>query len=230
MIKSLTNKNKEETFKMLTHQLDNGFMPQWFITYHYYHPYERIRPLKETNKPLGYKDRYGYRTGGDMWKQVNSDARMIRKRKSLTSLSKDSIEIQRVILQHLFDIKHPNKYWKYNLPPLFFFHEKGRKKIENDNFTYHTHLIMPNVNEEYNDAETLLEVFDTSIRKRRKCFSHWKKIDVREIFEPQGALDYVIKETNHTNSSFDFMASLIIHPETKQVIPYSKKKTTNLNN
>ena len=84
MIKSLTNKNKEETFKMLTHQLDNGFMPQWFITYHYYHPYERIRPLKETNKPLGYKDRYGYRTGGDMWKQVNSDARMIRKRKSLT--------------------------------------------------------------------------------------------------------------------------------------------------
>ena len=55
-------------------------------------------------------------------------------------------------------------------------------------------------------------------------------IDVREIFGPQGALDYVTKETNHTNSSFDFMASLIIHPETKQVIPYSKKKTTNLNN
>ncbi len=224
MIKSSTNKYKEETVSMLYHQLECGFIPRWVVTYHYTHPYERVRAIKETNKPFGYKDRIGYKTGGDMWKQVERDRRMIRKRKSITSVSKDSIEIQKVILQYLYDIKHPNKYWKYKLPPLFFFHEKGKKETENDNFTYHTHLILPDVKEEYNEHATLKDIFSTSIRKRRKCFSHWKDIDVTKIYEPKGAIDYVTKETNSMHTSFDFMASLIIHPETKEVIPARKKR------
>ena len=222
MIKSSTNKYKEETVGMLLHQLESGFNPQWVITYHYTHPYERVRAIKETNKPYGYKDRINYLTGGDMWKQVERDASMMRKRKSYSSLIKDTIEIQKVILQYLYDIKHPNKYWKYKLPPLFFFHEKGRKETKNDNFTYHTHLILPGVKEEYNDKTTLKDIFSTSIRKRRKCFSQWKEIDVTEIYEPKGAIDYVIKETNRNHTSFDFMSSLIIHPETKEVIPAKK--------
>ena len=68
MIKSSTNKYKEETVGMLYHQLECGFIPRWVVTYHYTHPYERVRAIKETNKPLGYKDRIGYKTGGDMWK------------------------------------------------------------------------------------------------------------------------------------------------------------------
>ena len=224
MIKSSTNKYKEETVGMLYHQLECGFIPRWVVTYHYTHPYERVRAIKETNKPLGHKDRIGYKTGGDMWKQVERDRRMIRKRKSITSVSKDSIEIQKVILQYLYDIKHPNKYWKYKLPPLFFFHEKGKKETENDNFTYHTHLTLPDVKEEYNEHATLKDIFSTSIRKRRKCFSHWKDIDVTKIYEPKGAIDYVTKETNSMHTSFDFMASLIIHPETKEVIPARKKR------
>ena len=68
------------------------------------------------------------------------------------------------------------------------------------------------------------DIFSTSIRKRRKCFSHWKDIDVTKIYEPKGAIDYVTKETNSMHTSFDFMASLIIHPETKEVIPARKKR------
>ena len=229
MVKSSPNRYKNETLDMLVHQLGCGFSPRWFVTYHYYHPYERIRPLKETNNPYGYKDRYSFTTGGDLWKQVERDKNMIRKRKSLSSVTKDSIEIQKVILQYLFDIKNPSKYWKYDLPPLFFFHEKGSKKKRNDNFTYHTHLIMPDIKEEYNDRETLLDVFDTSIRKRRKCFSTWKGIDVVDMKEkdnPIGALEYVQKETNYQHNSFDVMASLIIHPETKKVIPWTKSNKT----
>ena len=224
MINYPTNKYKEETLGMLYHQLEYGFIPRWLITYHYFHPYERVMPMKETNRPLGYKDRINYITGGDLWKQVGRDKAMMRKRKSYTSLSKDSIEIQKVILQYLFDIKHPNKYWKYKLPPLFFFHEKGSKKKRNDNFTYHTHLILPELKDQYNNEETLKDIFSTSIRKRRKCFSMWKEIDVVDVYDPEGCVDYIVKETNHQHSAFDFMASLIIHPETKKVIPAMKKR------
>ena len=226
MKKFSRNKYKNGTLQMLYNQLSLGFIPRWFITYHYYHPYERVRPLKETNRPCGYKDRYGYFTGGDMWKQVTSDKNIIRKRKSKDNVEKDSIEIQRVILQYLFDIKKPKKYWNYDLPPLFFFHEQGNKEKQNDNFTYHTHLIMPDI-ACANTQKDLKDIFSTSIRNRRKCFSKWKDIDVIDIQEkypcnPEGSIDYVVKETNYHHSSFDPLSSLVIHPLTKQVIPYKK--------
>ena len=218
------NKSKGETIQMLVHQLDSGFIPRWFITYHYSHPYDFVRPVKETNRALGYGDRISYQVGGDIWKQVERDKKMIKKRKSYDGVEKDSIEIQKVILQQLFDIKYPNKYWKYELPALLFFHEKGKKKKVNDNFTYHTHLFMPDVVGS-EDKDSITDIFETSIRKRRKCFSKWKKIDVQEIYEPKGALKYVQKETNDRYNSFDYLASLIIHPVTKQVIPYTKNKS-----
>ena len=75
------------------------------------------------------------------------------------------------------------------------------------------------------DKDSIKDIFESSIRKRKKCFSKWKDIDVQEIYEPEGALSYVQKETNDRYNSFDYLASLIIHPVTKQVIPYTKNKS-----
>ena len=48
-----------ETLLFLNNQIDIGFKPDYFITFHYRHPSERYSAKKQTNNPLGWKDRYG---------------------------------------------------------------------------------------------------------------------------------------------------------------------------
>ena len=46
----------------LHNQINLGFEPAWLISYHYFHPVETAKPLKETDKPYGYGDRYSFKT------------------------------------------------------------------------------------------------------------------------------------------------------------------------
>ncbi len=204
---------KPETEYYLLNQLQNGFNPKWFITYHYKHPSENVRALRETNKPYGYQDRIGFKTYGDMWYQVSSYNNMERKRNSFDSLVQDTKQVKNVILKTLFGIKRPQHKWKYKFPPIFFFHEKGKVKLQ-----YHTHLLLPEVQPELNDVDSIQDIFENSIRKSRKCFSRWKSIHVRPIDDPKKALSYVNKETSMQHNSFDYESSLLIHPKTKCVV------------
>ncbi len=207
------NTEKPDTARYLLNQLENGFKPKWFITYHYLHPSEWVNPLRETNKPLGYQDRIGFRTYGDMWKMGKRYESLEDKRNSFDSLVKDTKHIRNIILKVLFGIKRPQHKWKYEFPTLFFFHEKGRVKLQ-----YHTHLLIPDVLPELNDVSSIHDIFDTNIRKSSNCFSRWKNIHVRPIDNPMKALSYVNKETSMTHNSFDYESSLLIHPETKCVV------------
>mgnify|MGYP001225925419 CR=1 FL=1 len=207
------NTEKPETEYYLLNQLQNGFKPKWFITYHYKHPSENVRALRETNKPYGYQDRIGFKTYGDMWYQVSSYNNMERKRNSFDSLVEDTKQVKNVILKTLFGIKRPQHKWKYEFPPIFFFHEKGRVKLQ-----YHTHLLLPDVQPELNDVDSIQDIFENTIRKSRKCFSRWKSIHVRPIDDPKKALSYVNKETSMQHNSFDYESSLLIHPENKCVV------------
>ena len=56
------------TLKFLHDQVGKGFSPRWFITYHLFHPEELLKPIKETNRPLGHKDRYGFEK--NLWKYL----------------------------------------------------------------------------------------------------------------------------------------------------------------
>ena len=198
-MKQLRNKEQIDTQSFLEKQLDLGFNPKWFITYHYKHPSENVRQLRETNNLYGYKDRIGFKTYGDMWNQVSSYNNMERKRNSYDCLIDDTLQIKNVILKYLFGIKRFNQTWKHNFPNLFFFHEKGKVQLQ-----YHTHLLMPYVSNELNSVDTLTDIFNTSIRTRRKCFSKWKSIHIREIDCPSKALSYLNKETTRIHNSLDY--------------------------
>jgi hypothetical protein len=203
----MKNKEQFETELFLDNQLKLGFKPKWFITYHYKHPSENVRAIRETNNPFGFQDRIGFKTYGDMWNQVSSYTRMERKRNSYDSLIEDTSQIKNCILKYLYGINRLNQEWKYEFPNLFFFHEKGKVKLQ-----YHTHLLIPEKNCKFNSVEDLYDVFNNSIRKRRRCFSKWKQIHIREIDNPKLALSYVNKETTMEHNSLDYENSIFILP------------------
>ena len=218
-ILDLTSRNlRRETLRYLREQLEVGFQPSWFITYHYYNPEELIKAYKVTNHKYGVRDRYTFKTYGDLWKQVARDKWIWRRRSQYQSVCDDAYEIKNVELKEIYGIKELNKHWKYKFPPMLFFHEMGKNKYQ-----YHTHQILSEVPKEFDKKEVLEELFDTVIRKSRKCLSLWKKIDVEKIYS-NNVVDYVTKETNLDHLSFDPTSSIIIHPETKEVISHKRKK------
>ena len=96
---------------------------------------------------------------------------------------------------------------------MLFFHELGKVNLQ-----FHTHQLMSHVPEEFNDQEVLDSLFNNVFRKKRKCFSKWKKIDIRRVYEPKGLNNYLVKETNIKHLSFDADNSRIIHPKSSLVI------------
>ena len=199
-----TQKDYDNYMEMLLYLhkvLDKGVTPKWMVTFHYSNSTDYIKPIKETDKELGFGDRYGYRCYGDLWKQNYYDKR----RNDVFLTYKDAGQIRNVVLKCLYKIKRLNQTWKRDFPSLLFFHEKGKVKLQ-----YHTHLLIPET-KQFNCREELIDIFNTSIRKSRKCFSKWKKIDVREV-NPNDKYDvvgYLNKETNFCNLSFDPYNSII---------------------
>ena len=106
------------------------------------------------------------------------------------------------MLKTLFGIKRLNRSDKYNFPNIFFFHEKGKTKLQ-----YHTHLLLPQTKYLNNETD-LKDIFDTSIRKRCKSLSQWKSIDIKPVFNKQGLIGYLNKETDPNHISFDFYNSI----------------------
>ena len=52
-------------------------------------------------------------------------------------------------------------------------------------------------------------IWNKDLKKKRRCFSKYK-IDVKEIYDPKGALDYVNKETCMKHNSLDYENSHFI--------------------
>jgi len=112
------------------------------------------------------------------------------------------------VLKTIYGIKRLNRTDKYEFPNLFFFHEKGKVKLQ-----YHTHLLLPEKNILFDTIEDLKDVFNTTIRKSRKCFSKWKDIDIKPITDAKGVIGYLNKESNNINHlSFDPFNSIPIIP------------------
>ena len=107
-----------------------------------------------------------------------------------------------MILKELYGIKRLNQGYKYEFPNTLFFYERGKSHIK-----FHSHLLLPSKNLKYDDLQSLEFVFDTKIRKSRKCFSKWKKIHIEEVKNVRGCLSYLNKETNSSNYSIDYQNS-----------------------
>ena len=175
--------------------------PKWLISFHYANDTDYFKPIKETDNDFGYKDRFGYKCFGDLWRHNYNN----KKRENIDHIYKDSRQIKNIVLKYLYDIKRLNQTWKYTFPNVLFFHEMGKVKLQ-----YHTHLILPETTL-YNTEEELTDVFNTAIRERSKSISKWKKIDVEEI-EPDdkySVIGYLNKETTSNHLSFDPINSIV---------------------
>jgi len=199
-----------ETLLFLNHQIDIGFKPDYFITFHYRHPSERYSAQKQTNNELGFKDRYGIGKDKSLWKEIPKYNYYDKRRNDYDLIVEDTYEIRNVLAKELYGIKRINHLDKF--PPMFFFHELGKAKLQ-----YHTHLLLPKINIrnnqfnlQTNSFEELEYEFDTTIRAKRKCFSAWKQIHIREVDNPYVAVSYVNKETTRQHMSLDYQNSIFL--------------------
>lgn len=167
------------------------------VSFHYYHPVEQGTLIKETDKPYGFGDRYWFKTKRDIWQEVPYYNYLVKRRNTEEWLYEDASQIRNVIFKELYGIKRLNQPWKYDLPNLFFFHEKGKAKLQ-----YHTHLLLPNKNLLYKSKDELDDIFNNSIKKKRKCFSRWK-VDITEVNSSRGVIGYLNKETCFAHLSLD---------------------------
>jgi hypothetical protein len=193
-----------EVLLYLQNQLLLGVEPKYMVSMHYQHPVEHTKPLKETNKPYGFGDRYGFKTMRNIWNEVPLYKYWEKRRNEEEQVIIDTKKVKCRILKKLYGIKRLDRTDKYEFPNLLFFHEKGKTKLQ-----YHTHILLPSKNLLSNDILELIDIFNTSIRNETKCISKWKHIDITEVLTPNKIIGYLNKETNATNISFDFYNS---HP------------------
>ena len=191
------------TLNWLLDQLKFGVDPAWFITFHYEHPSEKVRRIKETDFVEGWRDRIFIK---DM-SSLPYYKYWVNRRNDEDQVYEDTSQIRNVLLRYLYGIKRLNRTDKKEFPNIFFFHEKGKTKLQ-----YHTHLLIPkkNLNPEYDTQTDLSWLFNDFIRHKRKCFSKWKHIDVRPVTDKEGVVGYLNKETNPNHISFDFFNSIPI--------------------
>ena len=196
-----------EVLLYLHNQLILGVEPVFMVSMHYQHPVEHTKPLKETDKPLGFGDRYGFKTIRDIWKEVPLYKYWEKKRNEEEQVINDTKKVKCRILKKLYGIKRLNRPDKYDVPNLLFFHERGKTKLQ-----YHTHILLTGKNLLTNDTNELLDIFHTSIRQETKCLSRWKHIDVKPVETPYNVIGYLNKETHSSHISFDFYNSNPIVP------------------
>ena len=194
----------------LNKQLLLGVEPKYMVSMHYQHPSEHCKPVRETNKPFGYGDRYGFKTKHNIWKEVRLYQYWEKRRNNLEQVLIDTQKVKCRIMKRLYGVKRPDRPDKFEFPNLLFFHEKGKTKLQ-----YHTHILLPSRNLMSNDIMEIMDIFNTSIRKETKCISRWKRIHIEEVETPKNIMSYLNKETNATHASFDFYNSNPIIPRGK---------------
>lgn len=196
----------------LEEQLSLGVAPKYMVTIHYQHPVEHTKPIRETDKPYGFRDRYGINTKRSIWNEVPMYNYWESKRNDWQQVVIDTKKIKCRILKRLYGIKRLNRTDKYDFPNLLFFHERGKTKLQ-----FHTHILMPSNNLITDSIDELTNIFNTTIRAETKSISRWKHIDVEKVDTPKGAISYLNKETNSSSVAFDFDNSIPIVPSNNNV-------------
>jgi hypothetical protein len=137
------NKEKDATLEFVIDQIDKGFDPKFMITYHYRHPSKfGWRVLENASAS---NTRWGFKGKKSLWSEVPSYNYYNKRRCCEDSTIQDASQVKNVILKYFWGIKRPNQRWKYPYPPMLFFHEMGRTRLQ-----FHTHLLLSELPEKYN--------------------------------------------------------------------------------
>ena len=200
------------TLKFLYDQVGKGFSPRWFITYHLFHPEELLKPIKETNRPLGHKDRYGFEK--NLWKYLPRYKYFDYRRSDKDEVEHDTRKVRNVLLRKGYGIKRFNKHRVREYPQMIFAHELGKYKLR-----YHTHLLIPEINKSLNSVNSVENLF-SYIRTKVQSISRWKKIEVVDLNEycelnqrddgdnAKFMVGYLHKETRKNINPIDYKNSI----------------------
>lgn len=218
--KHIKNPYRYQTLEYVNHQLEFGFNPKWFFTFHYFTTEELFRLLRESKELYGFKERYGLgkEWKRDIFKVVDRLKWIDRRRIDYDFLTQDFRKLRNIELQTFYGVGKPSvgrfkneRKWKTleKVKPSLTFHEIGIDK------RLHSHQLVGELPPEYSHTDILEHVMNTFIKGKTKCLSLWKKIHVEEVWDSRGINDYLVKQTNVNHLSIDFENSLVIHPETK---------------
>lgn len=201
---TMLNKEKDATLEFVLNQINGGFNPRFMITYHYRHPTEHgWRVLENVGTS---NSQWGFKSNKSLWNEVPSYNYYEKRRACEDSTIKDASQVKNVILKYFWGIKRPSQTWKYKYPPMLFFHEMGRTKLQ-----YHTHLLIPELPAKFNSKDILEDEWNGYVKRSRKCFSRWKSIHVKEITNPYLIANYLVKEVSLHRHSLDYQNSLFIN-------------------
>jgi len=220
------NINQRDVRNFIRLQEELGFEADWFITFHYFHPSERMYSIKERNGDIGNGviEQIGYRTndGRSLW-APSGDNKIIRMRNDYDQVSRDSKHVINILLKEIYGIKRPQTY-RGDLPSILAFHEYGIEQ-------YHTHLVVPKPDQNHkykskrlHDATNLKQLLNVKVRRKCKSLSKWKDIDVREVDNQYGLMGYLNKQTKPEHTSLDPMSSTISTPDAHNPIVKKYKK------
>lgn len=205
-----TQKEYDNYMAMLNYiinQVELGFSPMFLVSLHYNNPSDYYKTTKETNNPLGHKDRYGPKTKLPLSLTSSWDKFIEKNRRDIDATTKNARKVLNLILKILYGVKRLNRPDKFKFPNILVFHELGKYRLQ-----YHTHILLPQCGLTANEIE---DIFNTSIKKRCKCLSITKRIDVKDVkYDSKGILAYLNKETNADYSALDPINSIPIIPTT----------------
>ena len=200
----MSNREKDATLDFVANQIDCGFHPEFMVTYHYRHPSEfgwRVIEGVDANTT-----RWGFKRAKSLWNEVPSYNYYAKRRGCEDCTMQDASQVKNVILKYFWGIKRPNQTWKYKYPPMLFFHEMGKIKLQ-----CHTHLLLPELPSKFNSKDILEDEWNGYVKRSRKCFSRWKKVHVKEISNPYLIANYLVKEVSKHQHSLDYQNSLFIN-------------------
>ena len=124
----MPNREKDATLDFVTNQIDCGFDPKFMVTYHYRHPSEFGWRVVENVDSTS--SRWGFKSTKSLWNEVPSYNYYVKRRGCEDCIIQDASQVKNVMLKYFWGIKRPNQTWKCKYPPMLFFHEMGKIKLQ----------------------------------------------------------------------------------------------------
>ena len=179
-------------FRYLLNQLDLGFDPKYMITLHLCHPSELSWEKRETNNPLGFRDRISFESIKPLWDEVGSYNYWDKHRNEFLTVEEDTRHLRNLLLKFLYGVKRLNRDHQFNV---LIFMERGKAKVQ-----YHLHILIPEAPGK--SKQDIMKVLMEQIKPRVKCLSRWKKPEITDIIDKYNMFGYVNKETRLNNPTF----------------------------
>jgi len=198
-------KEQQGTIDFIRNQFSLGFKPDISLSYHYSHPNENGRILKETDFKGTKPDRYSLQTTESLWNVVTRDKYYDKIRSDYDCFEKDTGHIRNLFLKYFYGVSRLNQDWKCQPPLFMFFHETNKGSDQ-----FHTHVLLDPTRMITDNIIDIKDILETSVRKRAKCISKKKDLYADHTTDFEASFDYLTKQVGSGFYGLDWKNSRFI--------------------